>query len=77
MVRKIKNTKSLRRKLAPFRDDFHRVWNEFYEKVMVIEEEMEKATKIEGIEFFCDDGEYVGVGNADRTMSLIFFEDIE
>jgi hypothetical protein len=43
-------------------------------KMTVIEREMEKATKVEGIEFYGDD--YVGVGNADRTMELIFFEDI-
>ena len=74
---KIRNTRSLRKKLRPFCGEFHRIWDEFYEKAMVIEEEMEKATKIEGIEFFHGDGGYVGVGNADRTMSLIFFEDIE
>ena len=74
---KIRNTESLRKKLVPFCDDFHRIWDEFFKKVMVIEEKMEKATKVEGIEFFSGDGDYVGVGNLDRTMPLIFFEDIE
>jgi hypothetical protein len=43
---------------------------------MIIEGEMEKATKIEGIEFYGENG-YIGVGNIDRTMPLIFFEEIE
>jgi len=38
---------------------------------------MEEATKVEGIEFFYGDGGYVGVGNIERTMPLIFFEDIK
>ena len=73
MARKIKNTKSLRKKLLPFCNDYHRVYDEFWEKLMVIEKAMEKATKIEGIEFYSNSG----VGNYDRTMPLIFFEDIE
>ena len=77
MAKKIKNTKSLRKKLLPFCDDFHLIWDEFFKKVMVIEGEMEKATKIEGIEFHAADGGYIGVGNIDRTMPLIFFEDID
>ena len=74
---KIKNTKSLRKKLLPFHDKYQRICDEFHEKRAVIEKKMEKATKVEGIEFFSGDGDYVGVGNMDRTMPLIFFEDIE
>ena len=74
---KIRNTRSLRKKLLPFCDEFHLVWDEFFRKVMVIEGEMEKATKIEGVEFYSGDGEYIGVGNLDKTMPLIFFEDIK
>jgi len=73
---KVKDTKSLRKKLLPFCDEFHEIWDEFFKKVMVIEGKMEKATKVEGIEFYGGDG-YIGVGNIDRTMPLIFFEDIE
>lgn len=74
---KIKNTKSLRKKLVPFCDDYYRIRDEYFKEVTAIEGKMEKVTKIEGIEFFYVDGECVGVGNADRTMPLIFFEDIK
>ena len=74
---KIRNTKFLRKKLLPFCDEFHEVWDEFFKKVMVIEEKMERVTKVEGIEFYSGGDDYVGVGNVDRTMPLIFFEDIE
>lgn len=74
---KINNTKALREKLRPFCDDFHLILDEFYKKIAVIEEEMEEATGVKGIEFFSGDGGYVGVGNLDRTMPLIFFEDID
>lgn len=36
-----------------------------------LEKDMEKDTGIKGIEFFRNDGEYVGVGNWQRTMKLI------
>ena len=36
-----------------------------------IEMWMERETGIKGIEFFACDGDYVGVGNGDRTMKLI------
>ena len=74
---KVKDTKSLRKKLLPFSKDYQRICDEFHEKRAGIEGEMEKATKVEGIEFFYGDGDYIGIGNADRTMPLIFFEDIE
>lgn len=45
--------------------------SEFIEKVMSIEISMEAATGIKDIEFFKCDNEYVGVGNAGRTMDLI------
>ena len=47
--------------------------SEFHEKLMGLEISMEAATGIQGIEFFNCDGEYVGVGNAERTMELIHF----
>ena len=43
----------------------------FHKKIFKLEKEMEKETKIKDIEFFSCDGEYVGVGNADRSMKLI------
>ena len=45
--------------------------SDFQEKLISIEISMEAATGIKDIEFFMSDNEYVGVGNADRTMELI------
>ena len=76
MAKKIKNTKSLRNKLAPFCDEYDSLRDEFYKNLADIELRMENATGIDGVEFFFGDGEHVGVGNFEKTMPLIFFEDI-
>lgn len=74
----MKNTKRLRRQLVPFVQRFHEIEERFFEEVYALEKEMEEATGIEGIEFFQGfDGGYVGVGNADRSMQLIHFGEIE
>jgi len=38
---------------------------------------MEIKTKINGIEFFMNDGEFIGIGNEKRTMELIHDTEIE
>ena len=38
---------------------------------------MEKVTGIKGIEFYHCDGEIAGIGNADRSMSLIHWRELE
>lgn len=50
-------------------------YSEFLSYVQVTEEWMSRKTGIDGLEFFMIDGDYVGVGNADRTMKLISMED--
>ena len=49
----------------------------FYTEVYNLEQAMEKETKIKEIEFFMMDGEYVGIGTADRAMALIPREELE
>jgi len=50
---------------------------EFNMKVSELEENMQKETKIEDIEFFNTDGSYVGIGNLTRTMKLFQAEELE
>jgi len=44
---------------------------QFFKSVNIIEQDMQKATGIDDIEFFRCDGDYVGIGNVDKTMVLI------
>jgi hypothetical protein len=47
-------------------------------KVRELEESMEDQTGIKGIEFFrAYEGDYCGIGNAERTMKLIQSEELE
>lgn len=67
----IKLTKEQKRIIQVSWLRFVEIESEFYDKLNKLEKTMEVATKIEGIEFFSCDGEYVGVGNSYRTMKLI------
>lgn len=49
----------------------------FYGEVDRIESAMSLLSKIEGLEFFMCDNEYVGVGNVEKTMKLIQREELE
>jgi hypothetical protein len=49
----------------------------FYKAISRIEERMSKETGIEGMEFFICDGDWCGIGNADRTLKLIQREELE
>ena len=51
--------------------------SEFDGRVYDLEKELEREVNVEGIEFFMCDNEYVGVGNADRTMRLIQTDELE
>jgi len=68
---KIKITKPLIAKLKPFWAQLDELEDEFSGKVMKLETKMQKATKIKDIEFYMVDGDYVGIGNVNRTMPLI------
>jgi hypothetical protein len=43
----------------------------FWVKMGELEEKMSKETGIPHLEFFNSDGDWCGVGNADRTMKLL------
>ena len=52
-------------------------YDDFYDLVCSTEEWMSEKTGIKGIEFFKSDGDYVGIGNGDRTMGLIQRDKLE
>jgi len=49
----------------------------FSSKAGQLEKDMSDATKIDDLEFFSVDSEFVGVGNYDRTLKLIQREELE
>ena len=48
-----------------------RIETVFLNRVYDLEKELSREIGIKEIEFFRCDGDYVGIGNADRTMNLI------
>ena len=72
----IKADKKLITKLKPFWRQLQELENEHYSRVQKLEKLMQLATKIDGIEFFMSDGYYCGIGNVNRTMKLIFGEEL-
>jgi len=54
--------------------------NIFYKSMFSLEKDMERLTKIKGIEFIKDDmcgGDFIGIGDVNRNMSLIQAETLE
>lgn len=75
---KIKKTKKLIKKLHPYWDKLQNMHSDFLGKVGALEQKVEKATGIKGIEFFfCEMGYYAGIGNDERTMELIHDSELE
>lgn len=68
-----KNIKLLK-KLIPFWKKYESILDAKYEAIEKLNKEMEKATKIKGVEI-CEFETGAGIGNADRTMEL--FHDSE
>ena len=68
---KIKPTKEQMKFIRSCWKELQRVEDLFFETVALLESQMELETGIKGIEFFRVDGEYVGVGNIDRTIALL------
>ena len=50
---------------------FEEIESEFYSKLNELESELSRETQIKNLEFFSCDGEFVGIGNVERTMKLI------
>jgi len=68
---KIKPTKKQLKIIKAYWKRLRNLEDDFYDKLRILEYELEKKTGIKDIEFFKSDGEYVGVGNGSRTMKLI------
>jgi len=51
--------------------------NIFYGKVGELERKVSRDTNLDALEFFQCDGDFVEIGNYDRTMKLIHREELE
>jgi hypothetical protein len=49
----------------------------FYDKVSKLEDDMSERTRINALEFFMSDNEFVGIGNRERNMKLYQREELE
>jgi hypothetical protein len=74
---KIKVDKNLLKKLKPYWKKLILMECEFIGRVSELEDEMSREFGIKYMEFFRSDNDYVGIGNADRTMRLIQREELE
>jgi hypothetical protein len=74
---KYPKTKKLIKQLKPYSEKYSKIANKFWKDVYKLEQIMEKVTGIKGIEFYHCDGEIAGIGNADRSMSLIHWRELE
>ena len=49
----------------------------FYKKVAELEKGMAEHTKIKDMEYYMCDSEYVGIGNASKTINLFQRDELE
>jgi len=77
MKNKITPTKTQIAILKLYWDMFQAEQSLFYGRIGELEKAMSKKTGIKDIEFFQCDGDWVGIGNAERTMKLIQREELE
>jgi hypothetical protein len=73
----IKVDKKLLNKFKPYWKDFQGIEADFYKKIGNLERKMSKELKIDNLEIFVSDSEYVGIGNYERTMRLIHRFELE
>ena len=72
--------KPTKKQLEVMKDYWKRLRDELEQislKIGFLELEMQKETKIDDLEFFMCDNEYVGIGNSNRTMKLLQREELE
>ena len=76
---KIKITPELIKKLKPYWKKLDKIKDDFFDQVTNLEIKMQKdkKIKIDDLEFFCVEGDYVGIGNVERTMKLIHSEELK
>ena len=76
-MKKIKLKKTLIKKLKSYWKQLGELEDDFRNKVDILEKIMQENINIPGIEFFMVDGDYVGIGNATRTVKLIHSFELE
>jgi len=78
-IRKIFKNNQLINKLKKYYQSFSKIDAEYNHSIRKLEEQMQKEFKTSEIEFFCIDGEYVGIGTPlnPKIMKLIQFEELE
>jgi len=76
-MQKIKITRKLLRILKVYTKLHSRIEGEYHRRLAELEKMMEHETGIKGIEFYFCDGEFAGIGNAERTMKLIHRNKLE
>jgi len=72
----IKPTKEQLKMIKESWKQFCEIQDKFYRKIKLLEAHLGEETGIKGIEFFCSDGDWCGVGNADRSMKLIHLDPV-
>ena len=73
----IEVTPELIKRLKPYWQKLKVIENKHHQEIRRLEGRMEQDIKIEYIEFFYNDGGYVGIGNVLRTIRLIHAEELE
>ena len=74
---KIKPSKRQMKILKKYHKLYQKVAGVYWKSVHALETEMSEETGIDELVFFKVDGDYVGIGNIERTLKLIHFEDLE
>ncbi len=64
-------------KLKPYWKKLQLLEDKFYGKVEILEKEMQKDIGIKDLEFFCCEGDFVGIGNYSRTIKLMQVDILE
>jgi len=74
---KYPKTKESIKRLKPFLKTYKLIQDNYSKEIYKLEKAIEELTGIPEIEFFFCDNECVGIGNVERTMELIHWEELE
>jgi len=77
-MKKIRITKKLLSISKKYTKLYTNAEDDFNEKILILEKEMQKETGVKDIEFFCSDGALVGIGtpSCPKKMKLIHSEEL-
>jgi hypothetical protein len=76
-MKTIKVTPKLLKQLHMFWPAIELLEEKYWKEVNKLEKELEELTGIENIDIYHSDNSIVGIGNAERTMRLIYRHEIE